>query len=250
MQMKTSMRLSGLVLAFLSISLAAQPPQHAPHWEYTGDDGPAHWSTLAPEFAACAGRNQSPIDLDNFIEAELPPIAFDYKAGGHDVVNNGHTIQVNYDAGSSISIDDDTFALKQFHFHAPSENHIDGKSFPIEAHFVHADAKGDLAVVAVMFEQGDNNPALDTLWARLPGKEGDPQALSPEIAAAELLPGNRDYYRYEGSLTTPPCSEGVRWLVLKHPVPVSAQQIDRLTKALGHPNNRPVQPVGARVILQ
>ena len=248
--MKTSMRLFGLVLAFLSMSLVAQPPQHAPHWEYTGDDGPAHWSTLAPEFAACAGRNQSPIDLDNFIEAELPPIAFDYKAGGHDVVNNGHTIQVDYDAGSSISIDDDTFALKQFHFHAPSENHIDGKSFPIEAHFVHADAKGDLAVVAVMFEQGDNNPALDKLWARLPGKEGDTEALSPEIAAAELLPGNRDYYRYEGSLTTPPCSEGVRWLVLKHPVPVSAQQIDRLTKALGHPNNRPVQPVGARVVLQ
>jgi len=248
--MKTLLECFGLAFASLSMSLAAQPPQHAPHWEYTGDAGPAHWSTLAPEFAACAGRNQSPIDLDNFIEAELPPIAFDYKAGGHDVVNNGHTIQVNYHAGSSISIDDDTFALKQFHFHAPSENHIDGKSFPIEAHFVHADAKGDLAVVAVMFEQGDNNPALDTLWARLPGKEGDPQALSPEIAAAELLPGNRDYYRYEGSLTTPPCSEGVRWLVLKHPVPVSAEQIDRLTKALGHPNNRPVQPVGARVVLQ
>ena len=248
--MKTLLECFGLAFASLSMSLAAQPPQHAPHWEYTGDAGPAHWSTLAPEFAACAGRNQSPIDLDNFIEAELPPIAFDYKAGGHDVVNNGHTIQVNYDAGSSISIDDDTFALKQFHFHAPSENHIDGKSFPIEAHFVHADAKGDLAVVAVMFEQGDNNPALDTLWARLPGKEGDPQALSPEIAAAELLPGNRDYYRYEGSLTTPPCSEGVRWLVLKHPVPVSAEQIGKLTKALGHPNNRPVQPVGARVVLQ
>lgn len=248
--MKTSMRLFGFAVAFLSMSLAAQPPQHTPHWEYTGDDGPAHWSTLAPEFAACAGRNQSPIDLDNFIEAELPPIAVDYKVGGHDVVNNGHTIQVNYDAGSSISIDDDTFALKQFHFHAPSENHIDGKSFPIEAHFVHADADGNLAVVALLFEQGDNNPALDKLWERLPGKEGDTQALSPEIAAAELLPGNRDYYRYEGSLTTPPCSEGVRWLVLKQPVPASTEQIGKLIKALGHPNNRPVQPVGARVVLQ
>lgn len=248
--MKTSMGFFGLALASLSMSLAAQPPQHAPHWEYTGDDGPARWSTLAPEFAACAGRNQSPIDLDNFIEAELPPIAFDYKVGGHDVVNNGHTIQVNYDAGSSISLDDDMFVLKQFHFHAPSENHIDGRSFPIEAHFVHADAKGDLAVVAVMFEQGDSNPALDKLWVGLPGKEGPLQDLSPEVAAADLLPGDRDYYRYEGSLTTPPCSEGVRWLVLKQPVPVSAEQIDRLTKALGHPNNRPVQPVGARVVLQ
>ena len=248
--MKTLLECFGLALASLSMSLAAQPPQHAPHWEYTGDAGPAHWSTLAPEFAACAGRNQSPIDLDNFIEAELPPIAFDYKAGGHDVVNNGHTIQVNYDAGSSISIDDDTFALKQFHFHAPSENHVDGKSFPIEAHFVHVDANGDLAVVAVMFEQGDSNPTLDKLWVGLPGKEGPSQELSPEIAAADLLPGDRDYYRYEGSLTTPPCSEGVRWLVLKQLVPASAEQIGILTKALGHPNNRPVQPVGARVVLQ
>ena len=101
-----------------------------------------------------------------------------------------------------------------------------------------------------MFEQGDSNPALDKLWVGLPGKEGPLQDLSPEVAAADLLPGDRDYYRYEGSLTTPPCSEGVRWLVLKQPVPVSAEQIDRLTKALGHPNNRPVQPVGARVVLQ
>jgi carbonic anhydrase len=242
MQMKASMRFFGLALASLCMSLAAQPPQHAPHWEYTGDDGPTHWSTLAPEFAACAGRNQSPIDLDNFIEAELPAIAFDYEVGGHDVVNNGHAIQVNYDAGSSISIDDDMFALKQFHFHAPSENHIDGKSFPIEAHFIHVDAKGGLAVVAVMFVQGDSNPALDKLWVGLPGKVGPLQALSPEIAAADLLPGDRDYYRYEGSLTPPPCSEGVRWLVLKQPVPVSLEQIDRLTTALGHPTTGPCSP--------
>ena len=127
---------------------------NASHWDYTGQRGPGHWASLDPKFAACAGRNQSPVDLDHFIEAELPPIAFDYKVGGHDVVNNGHTIQVDYDAGSSISIDNDAFELKQFHFHAPSENHIDGKSFPIEAHFVHADAQGNLAVVAVMFVQG------------------------------------------------------------------------------------------------
>ena len=226
------------------MSLAAQPPQHTPHWEYTGDDGPAHWSTLAPEFAACAGRNQSPIDLDNFIEAELPPIAFDYKVGGHDVVNNGHTIQVDYDAGSSISIDDVAFALKQFHFHAPSENHIDGKSFPIEAHFVHADANGNLAVVALMFEQGDSNPALDKLWAGCPAKRATSRRCRRRSRQPNLLPGNRDYYRYEGSLTTPPCSEGVRWLVLKQPVPASAEQIGNRPRRWDTRTTGPCSPSG------
>ena len=248
--MKTSVRILGLLLVSFGMSSAAQQARHAPHWEYTGGDGPAHWSTLAPDFAACAGRNQSPIDLDNFIEAELPPIAFDYKTGGHDFINNGHTVEVDYDEGSSISIDDDVFALKQFHFHAPSENRIDGKSFPIEAHFVHADSQGRLAVVAVMFVQGENNPALEALWDNLPARAEDRHDLSPEVAAASFLPAERDYYRYDGSLTTPPCSEGVRWLVLKQPVSASATQIRQLTQVLGHPNNRPVQPLWARVVLE
>jgi carbonic anhydrase len=238
-----------VLLACGGLSLAAE---HAgdTHWDYTGSRGPSHWASLDPTFSACAGRNQSPVDLGRFVEAELPPIAFAYKAGGHDVINNGHTVQVDYDPGSSIAIDGDVFSLKQFHFHAPSENHIDGKSFPIEAHFVHADSHGDLAVVAVMFVQGARNPALDTLWARLPTRPDERHALSPEVAAASLLPAVRDYYRYEGSLTTPPCSEGVRWLVLKQPVTASAAQIQRLAAALGHPNNRPVQPIGARVVLK
>jgi len=249
--MNASLRIVGLLLVSGGMAFAAEHAgSAAPHWDYAGKLGPEHWAALDPAFTACAGRNQSPVDLGHFIEAALPPIAFNYKAGGHDVINNGHTIQVDYHQGSSIAIDNDVFALKQFHFHAPSENHIDGKSFPIEAHFVHADAHGNLAVVAVMFVQGAGNPALETLWSHLPAKADDRNNLSPEVAAAGLLPANRDYYRYEGSLTTPPCSEGVRWFVLKQPVTASAAQISRLVKALGHANNRPVQPIGARVVLK
>lgn len=249
--MKALVRVAGLLLAFGGMSFAAEHAgDNASHWDYTGQRGPGHWASLDPKFSACAGRNQSPVDLGHFIEAELPPITFDYKAGGHALINNGHSVQVDYDPGSGISIDNVAFSLQQFHFHAPSENLIDGKSFPIEAHFVHADAHGNLAVIAVMFVQGQSNPELGKLWARMPLKAGDRRDLSPGISAANLLPANRDYYRYEGSLTTPPCSEGVRWLVLKQPVSASAAQIEELIKVLGHPNNRPVQPIGARVVLK
>ena len=241
---------AALLFGAFGISFAAEHHDNAPHWEYAGKLGPEHWSGISPKFDACSGRNQSPIDLGHFIEAELPPIRFNYKTGGHAFINNGHTVQVDYDVGSDISIDNIDFELKQFHFHAPSENLIDGKSFPIEAHFVHSDSQGNLAVVAVMFVQGQSNPALEKLWTHMPVKPEDRQDLSPEIPAEDLLPASRDYYRYEGSLTTPPCSEGVRWLVLKQPVSASAAQIQQLMKVLGHPNNRPVQPIGARVVLE
>ncbi|MFL6593183.1 MAG: carbonic anhydrase, partial [Luteimonas sp.] len=186
--MSACARIVGLLLALGGVSFAAEHEGQTPHWGYAGKLGPEHWSTLDAKFSACAGRNQSPIDLDGFIEAQLPPIRFDYRNGGRDILNNGHTVQVDYDGGSSISIDHDVFALKQFHFHAPSENHIAGKGFPIEAHFVHADAQGNLAVVAVMFVQGASNRTLESLWTRLPSREGEELALSPEIGAMGLLP--------------------------------------------------------------
>ena len=124
------------------------------HWTYSGDEGPTNWAELSPEFSDCDGRNQSPIDLTGFIEADLEPIRFAYQAGGNEILNNGHTVQVNYAEGSSIDVDGIRFRLKQFHFHAPSENLIDGNSYPMEAHLVHADDDGNLAVVAVMFIEG------------------------------------------------------------------------------------------------
>jgi carbonic anhydrase len=220
------------------------------HWAYSGEEGPENWAKLAPEFTACAGKNQSPINLTGFVEANLQPIRFAYKSDGNEILNNGHTVQVNYAAGNSISVDDIQFELKQFHFHAPSENHINGKSYAMEAHLVHADMDGNLAVVAIMFNEGAANEALAHIWPLIPRHAGEKKALPSSIDAVKLLPDNHDYYRFNGSLTTPPCTEGVRWLVMKESVSVSKKQVEAFLRAMHHPNNRPVQPINARQVLR
>ena len=184
------------------------------------------------------------------VEAKLAPLVLHYQAGGNTVVNNGHTVQVGYAPGSTLQLDGTRFELKQFHFHAPSENLIEGKSYPLEGHLVHVSDKGEIAVVAVMFEAGKANPALAAAWGELPAKVGEIHKLKAPLAAEQLLPESRDYYRFSGSLTTPPCSEGVRWLVMKQPVEVSQAQIDAFKAVMHHPNNRPVQPLNGRVVLQ
>jgi carbonic anhydrase len=192
-------------------------PILAQHWGYAGEAGPENWSKLDGKFVMCGiGRNQSPIDLAGFVEADLKPLKADYKAGASEIVNNGHTVQVNYTPGSTLTVDGRTFELKQFHFHAPSENRINGKQFPLERHLVHADKDGNLAVVALMFQQGAANPLLSKLWENMPAKAGDKGALPAGLSVMQLLPADRDYYRFNGSLTTPPCSEGVWWLVVKN----------------------------------
>lgn len=218
-------------------------------WEYTGDNGPDNWAELSPEYGACAGSNQSPINLTGFIDAKLKPVVFNYEAGSAEILNNGHTVQINTLPGSTITVDDIEFELKQFHFHVPSENQIHGKSFPMEGHLVHADKHGNLTVVAVMVTEGKVNNALAKAWAQMP-KKGEKLALSSDISPLEILPSKRDYYRFNGSLTTPPCSEGVRWLVMKHPISASKEQIDQFLHMIHHHNNRPVQPVNARPVLE
>lgn len=238
--------LAGCML-FGSVAVSAVD---APHWTYSGKQGPQNWATLTPEFGGCAGKNQSPINLTGFIEAELEKIKISYQQGGTEILNNGHTVQVNYSAGSSISVDGIQFDLKQFHFHAPSENNINGKSYPMESHLVHSDKDGNLAVVALMFEVGAENKALAPIWSLIPEKAGQKNSLPTPFAAASLLPESRDYYRFNGSLTTPPCTEGVRWLVMKSPVSASQKQMDAFSHVMHHPNNRPVQPVNSRTVLQ
>ncbi|EIJ35634.1 carbonic anhydrase [Thiothrix nivea] len=221
------------------------------HWGYTGDTGPENWAQLTPENASCSGKNQSPINLAGFTEADLPPIEFNYgNSSSKEVLNNGHTIQVNYTSGDTIKVDSIQFALKQFHFHAPSENHINGKSFPMEAHLVHKDSTNDIAVVALMFEEGAANPELEKVWAEMPADADTVDALDTQVDASKLLPQNRDYYRFNGSLTTPPCTEGVRWIVMKQPVTASKEQIEKFAHVMHHPNNRPVQATNARPVLQ
>ncbi|PCI59423.1 MAG: carbonic anhydrase [Gammaproteobacteria bacterium] len=221
------------------------------HWGYSGNTGPKNWAQLTSENASCDGKNQSPINLTGFVEATTKPIKFNYQPkAGDEILNNGHTVQVNYQQGSSISVDGQKFALKQFHFHAPSENHINGHSFPLEMHLVHADDNGNLAVVAVMFEQGSANNELSNAWNNMPKHNGNKNTLTPALSVKNLLPNNRDYYRFNGSLTTPPCSEGVRWLVMKDAMSASAQQISAFKAVLHEPNNRPIQAINARTILQ
>jgi carbonic anhydrase len=230
----------------------AQGPQHPEHtWDYSDAHGPSHWGELEPEFAPCKnGHHQSPIDIRNPRKADLPPILFDYKPSALDIIDNGHTIMINYAAGSSISIGGKKYALKQFHFHRPSEEKINGKGYDMTLHLVHADEEGKLAVVAVLLEKGEDNPLIRELWNDIP-KEKDKDELLKDIQidVGMLLPANRGYYTFSGSLTTPPCSEDVTWYVLKRPVTVSAGEIEQFSK-LYRNDARPTQPLYGRELLE
>lgn len=247
--MKKSIVIS-LLSAGIGFSSLAMSEDKA-HWSYSGQDGPEHWGELAPGFSLCStGKNQSPVNLTGMIQSDLKEIKIDYKNGGNKVLNNGHTIQVSYAPGSMITVDGHSFELKQFHFHSPSENTIEGRSYPLEAHFVHADPDGNLAVIAVMFEEGKENAELEKAWAQMPEQAGESQDLKSMVNAGTLLPQQHDYYRFNGSLTTPPCSEGVWWLVMKNSDTASKAQVEKFTHAMHHANNRPLQAVNARMILE
>lgn len=221
------------------------------HWGYSGENGPEHWGQLSPEFSMCGtGKNQSPVNLTSFIQAELEPLTMQYSTEGVEVLNNGHAIQVNFAPGSTLAVEGREYELKQIHFHSPSENVIDGQSYPMEGHLVHLDGKGQIAVVAVMYEEGPENGAIAAAWKEMPGAAGETKPLTGFGTAEGFLPASRDYYRFNGSLTTPPCTEGVTWLVIKESAKLSAGQISQFQKVMGMANNRPVQPTNARVILE
>ena len=221
------------------------------HWGYSGEEGPANWSKLDVAYSTCgSGVNQSPVDLTAMVDGDLPAIDFAYHPGGKEIINNGHTIQVNYAAGSTLRVQGRLFELKQFHFHAPSENVVNGKSYPMEAHLVHADEAGNLAVVALMFEAGAASSELDRAWPLMPARAGGKAALPAAVDVNALLPASREYYRFNGSLTTPPCSEGVLWMVMKTAGTASMAQIEKFAGTIGQPNNRPLQPVNARLIVE
>jgi carbonic anhydrase len=228
-----------------------QPSNQSTHWGYTGKEGSQYWGSLSPEYSTCSsGANQSPVNLSNFVEATLSPLKMSYDLNAYEVINNGHTIQVNYQSENTLALNGHDYKLIQFHFHSPSENQINGKSYPLEAHLVHRDKNGNLAVVAVMFEAGKTNETLAKTWAVMPKKKAESHLLIADVSAQGLLPDNRDYYRFNGSLTTPPCTEGVLWLVMKQPITASIEQIGYFSHIIHYPNNRPLQRINARAILE
>jgi len=224
-------------------------PEHT--WDYGESLGPSHWGDLKPEFAPCRnGHRQSPIDIRNPQKADLTPIQFNYEPSPLHIIDNGHTVMINYHPGSSISVGGETFKLQQFHFHRPSEETIKGKGYEMVVHLVHADQEGKLAVVAVLLEQGKDNALVHELWADLPKEKEKEESLdNVEINVAGLLPVDHGYYTFPGSLTTPPCSENVTWFVLKHPVTVSPAEIEQFSKLYRH-DARPIQPLYGRVVLE
>jgi len=237
--------LAGLLL-FSGLALASGPVE----WGYSGDTGPENWGDLSPDFALCGtGVEQSPIDVPAGATVNPADLGLDYQASAVNILNNGHTVQVNYDAGSTLQVDGQTYNLLQFHFHAASENTSQGQQAPLEAHFVHANADGGLAVVGVWLESGSENAAFAPVFDNLPATKSEATTIEgATVDANELLPAERTYYRFNGSLTTPPCSEGVKWFMMSNPVELSDAQIAAFT-AIYDDNFRPVQPFNDRSFL-
>jgi carbonic anhydrase len=221
------------------------------HWAYEGDSGPQAWGKLKPDFNLCAiGKRQSPINIEqgSTLQGPAEPVQFAYQPSNASVVNNGHTIQVDVQGDNSLTIRGSNYRLLQFHFHTPSEEQLDFKRYPMVAHLVHKNTEGQLAVVAVLLDEGAANPLIDKVWTYMPLDNGDrvrmPQGM---LNMSELLPTDQRYYQFMGSLTTPPCTEGVLWMVLKQPVTISKSQYKLFTQL--YPNNaRPVQPVNGRPV--
>ena len=229
-------------------SARAAAAHAAIHWGYEGAGAPENWGRLSPEYTLCGtGQRQSPIDIRDGIRVDLEPIQFDYRPSRFRVVDNGHTVQVSL-AGGSLSLLGKSYQLIQFHFHRPSEEMVDGKAFDMVAHLVHRSDDGKLAVLAVLLERGDENPFIQTVWNNLP-LEKNMEVAPPSLTLdpLQLLPENRNYYTYMGSLTTPPCSEDVLWLVLKQPQSISAEQLAIFARLYKN-NARPVQPGSGRLI--
>jgi carbonic anhydrase len=234
--------LSVLFVALLaSLSYAAHV-----HWSYEGEEGPANWGKLSPEFGEAIGSAQSPVDIP--LAEEPRQVSFHYNDGNFSALNNGHTIQLSPDEknNSYIMLEGKKYFLQQLHFHAPSEHTIGGKAMPMEVHFVHRASDDKLAVVGLFVDEGAENTAIGDAWASAPKNADEaPNAISGTFALTSLLPKNHDGLRYEGSLTTPPTNEGVSWMLFNEHGAASPEQISWFTGVIGK-NARPTQPLNGR----
>ncbi len=247
------MAISSCACCVVPQGLQASGPAHGdarPHWSYTGDTGPSHWGNLQPDFKVCQlGLEQTPVDLSGGIKGEPGNIVLDYKPLPLRILHNGHTIQVNAEPGCTCTIGGVTYNLLQFHLHHPSEHLLAGKSFAMECHFVHKAANGALAVVGVFINPGERNPALAPLFDAMPAREGPEVRVSGTINPAALVPSEGGFFRYMGSLTTPPCSEGLTWTVYKQPIEASSDQIKQFATLFAN-NARPVQRPNRRFLIE
>jgi carbonic anhydrase len=228
--------------------VAARAESHA-HWTYEGHHGPSAWGKLEQSFRACSDpTEQSPIDLRDAVKADLAPLAIDWHPQVFKVVNNGHTIQANAEANGGVTIGGNRFTLAQFHFHTPSEHALNGQRAEMEAHFVNADDKGGVLVVGVFMKAGASHPPFAHLMASAPKEEGSAVLNSP-VDPSAFLPADPTRFRYEGSLTTPPCSEIVDWNIYAAPIEVAQSDIDAF-KSIFPMNARPLQNLGRRFLLE
>ncbi len=243
--MLISIGVVGIIAMAFQISMASGS---GAHWGYKGQEGPSNWGNLSHNYALCGnGQEQSPINVANTEGRALNNIQFHYNATPVNIVNNGHTIQVNYAPGSYITIGSRKFNLLQFHFHSPSENTVKGRAFPMEMHLVHKADDGQLAVVAVLFTLGSANPFIQSVWNNMPARANTSNKTNATVNASNLLPTDQGYFHFTGSLTTPPCSEGVVWNLLQSPLEISQAQVSKFFSVIGE-NARPVQPLNDRTV--
>ncbi|MGT2907750.1 carbonic anhydrase [Streptococcus dentiloxodontae] len=219
-------------------------------WGYTGSTGPEHWAELSEDYELSRdGKEQSPINITNAEDVDLPELDLNSKPSEASVENNGHTIEVSFKkSNNTLTIGDAVYKLEQFHFHAPSENEIDGKTYPLEGHFVYKTDDGKITVISVLYQYGEENQELKQVWDNMPKSVDKEKELPDTVSVDKLYPENKDYYNFEGSLTTPPCTEGVNWIVFKNQETISKEQVEKFSKTLGFDNNRPIQDTNGREI--
>ena len=242
-----NIRRTTAIAAATCVALAGAAVAQDAHWTYEGDEGPEHWGELSEEFEACAGgAQQSPIDIETPVNADVAPVAPDWSDDVEwTVENNGHTVQATPEGeAGGFDLNGTHYELAQFHFHHPSEHAVDGERFPLEAHFVHLGEDGTIAVVGVMLDGGGATGPLDRIMQAATDGDSDIGTIDP----ADLLPEAAASFRYEGSLTTPPCSEVVHWIVMRDHVEVSNAAVAAFTEL--YPSDaRPLQPLNRRIVL-
>lgn len=220
-------------------------------WTYSGADGPDDWAFLCTGFSSCAGRSQSPVNISQSVVGNsLSSLNQNYESTPTRIINKGHTLEFEYESGSTLRWDGRDYKLLQFHFHTSSEHQLGSVSYPMEVHLVHRHAEsGSLAVIGVMVEAGASNALLESMMPHFPEVEGEEYISSQDFSVTDLMPNDKAYYTYSGSLTTPPCSEGVNWIVMKNQISATTSQIDRI-RSIIHQSNRPIQPLNGRVVLE